>query len=222
MRARRRLKPLFKHACRLLLCGLVLAGYLTAVVGLPLPIRPIKDSRRPFPCQSHSCGCLNAEQCWQHCCCYSHEEKVAWASAHDVPPPAPEVELGWRTPRQGEPEAPVTDGSNSLCARPCCQTSGAGCAHESRDRDASSANEPAAEASCAGCSTPPADSGCIVGIQALQCRGLETLWVSSGAVLPPPAAVNWSFEWLTAGWLESAVYRACSRAFSPPDPPPRA
>ncbi|HJT78443.1 MAG TPA: hypothetical protein VJ739_14665, partial [Gemmataceae bacterium] len=34
------------------------------------------------------CGCQSAEQCWRHCCCYTPEEKLAWAHAHGIEPPA--------------------------------------------------------------------------------------------------------------------------------------
>jgi len=101
---------------RCLVVGLALAGYLTATVGFPLPA-VVKDVSRPFPCQNHSCGCLNADQCWRSCCCYSAAEKLAWAQTHQVEPPA-EVEKGWRAPRlRDQHKPPATEGC-------CCCSKG--------------------------------------------------------------------------------------------------
>src|SRR5262249_28300736 len=42
-----------------------------------------------FPCQGRPCGCASAADCWQgDCCCFTLAEKVAWADAHGVEPPA--------------------------------------------------------------------------------------------------------------------------------------
>ncbi len=69
--------------------GVTLLAYLAASIGVPLPTGVAKDLSRPFPCQHHSCGCLNAEQCWQRCCCFTRDQRLAWAHEHDVIPPAP-------------------------------------------------------------------------------------------------------------------------------------
>lgn len=58
----------------------------------PLPVGRItpseKDGAEPFPCQNRPCGCNSALQCWKQCCCFSHTQKLAWARAHGVTPPA--------------------------------------------------------------------------------------------------------------------------------------
>jgi len=33
------------------------------------------------------CGCRSAEQCWRGCCCFTNQQKVAWAKAEGVAPP---------------------------------------------------------------------------------------------------------------------------------------
>lgn len=105
-----RLVPLLR---RCLLTAATLAGYLCATVGFPLPQRIIKDSSQPFPCQDHACGCQTAEQCLAQCCCYSAEEKQAWAEAHK----AGQTRGGWNTPRQRDRDA--------CCAKKndCCHQS---------------------------------------------------------------------------------------------------
>jgi len=56
----------------------------------------VTNSRKPtgsnvaerFPCEGSSCGCGSADQCWEDCCCNSDLEKLAWATASGVEPPA--------------------------------------------------------------------------------------------------------------------------------------
>lgn len=75
------------------LCGGVLLLYLIASLGL-LP-SPDLLSRwfgyaisEPFPCQSHSCGCATAQQCWTSCCCYTPHQRLAWAVRNGITPPS--------------------------------------------------------------------------------------------------------------------------------------
>src|SRR5437016_1785557 len=87
---------------RRITAGLALAAYLVATIGFPIPAPAGKDRSAPFPCQDHACGCRSAEQCWQHCCCFSHAEKLAWAQTNGVEPPSyaeQPVEEGWHTVR---------------------------------------------------------------------------------------------------------------------------
>ncbi|MEM7392725.1 MAG: hypothetical protein AAF492_10290 [Verrucomicrobiota bacterium] len=39
-----------------------------------------------FPCEGISCGCMDAETCWDNCCCAGDEED----STDPLPPPEPE------------------------------------------------------------------------------------------------------------------------------------
>lgn len=70
---------------------LTLAGHLLAVLGFPLPVSAsnrLKDTSQPYPCQDRPCGCASADECWQgDCCCFTLEEKLAWADANGVEPP---------------------------------------------------------------------------------------------------------------------------------------
>src|SRR5579872_5866002 len=111
----------FWRTCRYRAGGaLSLVAYLLATLGLPLPARARKETAGvPFPCQDHPCGCRTAEQCWKNCCCFTPAERLAWAKAHHVTPPAyaeqPAAPGGWRTTprrRQGK-----TSATTSCCAR---------------------------------------------------------------------------------------------------------
>jgi hypothetical protein len=94
---------------RCLLVGLVLLGHLAGALGVPVPVRAVKESAVPFPCQNHPCGCMTAQQCWDHCCCFTHEQKLAWAQEHQVQPPQTTL-AGWNQPRQ-------RDQANCCCGK---------------------------------------------------------------------------------------------------------
>jgi hypothetical protein len=78
-----------------LICDFLLkfAGLLTAValaiatIGIPLHIPFAKEVGELFPCMSCGCGCVNAEVCWRDCCCFSTDQKLAWAREHNVQVP---------------------------------------------------------------------------------------------------------------------------------------
>ena len=59
-----------------------------ATLGIPLPQQVMKVITEPFPCMHCGCGCTDAATCWKECCCFSTEEKLAWAKEHGVQPPA--------------------------------------------------------------------------------------------------------------------------------------
>ncbi len=84
-------------------CAVVtLIAYMLAALGAPLPAAARKADDLPFPCQNHPCGCRTAEQCWAGCCCFTPEERWAWAHTHHVEPPAyaeRPTAHSWRTAR---------------------------------------------------------------------------------------------------------------------------
>jgi hypothetical protein len=67
-----------------LVAVLALLGQAASTFGMPLPAIRHKDTSRPFPCMSHSCGCMNIDEFWHSCCCYTNAEKLAWAEANGV------------------------------------------------------------------------------------------------------------------------------------------
>lgn len=96
--------------CRVLL-AVLLVGQFVASLGLPVPTFARTDGRL-FPCRNRPCGCGGYDECWAgDCCCFTLREKVAWAEAHGVTPPAHALEAA----RQQEPP--------SCCAshEGCCQ-----------------------------------------------------------------------------------------------------
>jgi hypothetical protein len=95
---RRRLDILFHNFRSRPAAWLALVGQLAALFGLPLPARSAKDLTSPFPCQHRQCGCLHAADCWNHCCCFSARERVAWAREHDAEVPESLVKQAQQSP----------------------------------------------------------------------------------------------------------------------------
>ncbi len=77
------IRPTRQHFTTMLL----LAGVFVALVPVPIVIlRQVngKDRSQPFPCQDRPCGCRTAEQCRKKCCCFTLQQKMAWAERHGV------------------------------------------------------------------------------------------------------------------------------------------
>jgi hypothetical protein len=215
--------------CRAAVVLLSLAGYLTAVVGFPSPGGARKVSQQPFPCQHHACGCVDAEQCWRGCCCFTPAQKLAWAEAHHVTPPA-DAE---REPAESQLAAEGDEHSHK--PQIACEAHSNDCDHATSDHECGSA----AAAGCAAghsaehcCSTTgrvvaSEGSESAVGVRFVsgdawrKCRGLATLWVSSGAAALPPAAATWQFSWDVVEWLATPASNLCGGCRLPPIPPPR-
>jgi hypothetical protein len=200
-----------------LFAAVALCAYSAAAFGLPLPAAATpREAGEPFPCMGHACGCRTAEQCWTNCCCFTPEERWAWARAHDVQPPAyaerpAPSEEGWNTPRlrdraEGEPaQATRRSCCRDRAAKACC--GGGACA-------GADTTQPANEA-------PPSGVRWVPGVSALRCQGLTTLWVTTGTTLPPPPAVGWAPCETPEGSLHAPDAVACVLARTPPIPPPR-
>jgi hypothetical protein len=190
-----------------LVAGLTLAAYLAAAVGFPLPARARIKAGQPFPCQNNPCGCQSAEQCWRSCCCYTVEERWAWARANHVEPPAYAAKPsgdGWRTVRLRDHACCAAHHSGCAC---CAGGKGAPtCCHKKP--------KAAPDLSRTGVRM-------VLGLTSQKCQGSANLWVSTGAVLPvaPPLACQ---PFLTPqGWLASANVHRVDALAPPPDPPPR-
>ena len=81
---------------------------------LPLPVVIEKDISTPFPCQAKGCGCRNADQCWENCCCHTDREKLAWAAKHGVEPPS------WFMERMQDSDLDNCDSKSKSATGGCC------------------------------------------------------------------------------------------------------
>ena len=62
----------------------VIALLLCGQIGVPVIHRVGKDSSVPFPCQDRGCSCQGAASCGANCCCFSKQERIAWAEQHGL------------------------------------------------------------------------------------------------------------------------------------------
>jgi len=217
-RSQRRLT--WRYFGRRVVSGALLIAYVAVAIGIPVPAYAVKDPGHFFPCQFHTCGCRTAEQCWRHCCCFSPEERFAWARAHQVEPPVyaeRPTNFGWHTVRQRDlarahSEGACACGKNhvdrqvpaSKPARTCCSTHGK------------------SGPSCCTKTNSPAPRGArLLVIGMMHCQGLASLMISGGLVLPPPQPTTWAPAWCPDGVLTYPEVSAAALVLAPLDPPPR-
>jgi hypothetical protein len=165
---------------------LTLCSHMMVTFGFPLPApsRTKPTDGVAYPCQSRPCGCLTSEQCWAgDCCCFTLEEKVAWAEANGVTPPdhvRPLVESRRTRPAPAKkksccseaPPAPIPSTccqSREPAVPACCGTAPACEAKPDEDRP----NCAAKPNGCEKKSPPAAGSGVrwVAGVFAQKCRG---------------------------------------------------
>lgn len=98
-----------------------LACQLFASVGMPMPsFKPSQAATgsQRYPCENRGCGCVSAEECWKgDCCCFSIEEKLAWAEANGIEPPRHVRALV--ESRKQRPSAARAENRCCECAKSC-------------------------------------------------------------------------------------------------------
>jgi len=111
-RIRRYLRPRSAVAALTLLC------HFLGSFGLPVLVaKPNHTSDMAFPCQGYACACASAEECWKgDCCCFTLEEKLAWAETNGVEPPSHVRPLIETRKSQGSSTA-----SRSCCSHEGCE-----------------------------------------------------------------------------------------------------
>ena len=218
----------WRPLARRLTAGLALTSYLVAVIGFPLPAAAAKDHSRRYPCENHACGCQTAEECWRHCCCFSPEERFAWAREHHVQPPPyaePPRAGSWRTVRlrdraegQAGPKACASCcGGKGPAKDPPAPARKSCCTGKKDDHSCCQADSSAKESRRSHKRALPGRPG----LNPLHCQGLGSLWAGGGTVPPPPSVFVWRPCLEPAGWLSlpNAVPPVLSP--TPPEPPPR-
>ncbi len=174
-----------------------------------------KDTSAPFPCQTRACGCRSAKQCWKKCCCFTDTQKVAWAKANRVTLPAFVVDAAKR-------ETAIAPGDRHP-AKECCLE------HVRREGEAPA--EPLVSADVHSGSrlrrsvalpTQRPRVRIVVGIEALQCSGIEQSIAGALISLQPPQPMtvvhsNLGMEEVLP--LRDSPLAPCEQ--KPPTPPPR-
>jgi hypothetical protein len=200
-------------------------AYVMAMVGAPWPTPTASRDTTPFPCQGHRCGCLSAEQCWGHCCCFTPEQQLAWAAANQVEPPA---ELAAAVSGDAVSGDAVSDDAVSDDAVSDRDEDEHLAADEHQHLDD---HPPAAHSCChkhadvcALSAAPALKQGKKAegqGFQTFKCRGISTLWVTTGAVAPTVAPVAWTIDWSIVGTVPALRCSLSAVTFLPAVPPPR-
>lgn len=193
---------------------LVLVAYCVTSVGIPISSRSIKKGDVPFPCQNHACGCQSALECWTHCCCFSVEERWAWARENGVEPPEYAVK-----PTPHNSPAPDSDAhrevaASSACSegyskKSCCVTNETCCQHDIEDRAIASSHEH---------NTKPAG---VLGLSPDGCKGKSGM--TAGTVLGISQLPSCQFQGLdpAVDQILALGPRAFLQFERPPIPPPR-
>jgi hypothetical protein len=208
MRPSRRItfwRPLRRRLC----AAVTLLAYVLTTLGIPLPAAGSGASNASSCCQQ-ACGCPTEKQERHECCCY-----------HPAPPPEPRKTGAAK--KHSCCETPPTPHSEPGCDSPCCKE------HDKEneppqddpDEEEPDTQQQEQESSPAPEPTPAKGSRWVLGVAAMKCQGLSTIWVASGAALPPAAPLAWSPGLDRVGWLSSSSVDAFVLSTVPPAPPPR-
>jgi hypothetical protein len=219
MRFRRGGRPRKLRPRRALVAALLIANQFLLASGLPLPVAaagPKKDISKPFPCMNRPCGCLNADQCWHSCCCFTMREKLAWAKAHGVEPPTFVCEAAAEEEREEAAHAAhrlVRAGEKHCCCCCCCAKKSPSSSENADRRSATNPKKDSSEPAS------PTDGKSIVLIMALGCQG-QTLLSILAQSLPAYVPGTPRYDFLPCAVVCTVRRSFESVRFSPPVPPP--
>lgn len=203
-----------RFRARTLISALVLVSFCASFVPLPVVSRaPIqKDQSAPFPCQHRPCGCQSAEACWKGCCCFTNREKLAWAEANGVTPPAYVIAAA-------EKEATT----------PVCTTGGCCSKATSTDVVEVTSAKPNADSCCSSAAhfqddeviaEDETETQFVIGVFLQKCQGQGLFWNSLPWAILPVLEIDLAHA--DPGlWLLPVSHKAPARAVEPPEPPPR-
>lgn len=210
------MRPRFRR----LVAGFSLANYLLLLIGIPLPTPVSKDSSRPYPCQHHRCGCASADQCWRHCCCFTREQKLAWARENGVSPPE---EFLADHHDEDHHDAEEHDNHEHLAVavetHSCCETKT--CVTNTGTHGCCSHDAAAAHTVKRDSSESDDHDNSVIGMRALGCKGIPAVWLALTAVVPlMPSSVTLA-DATPGEWLCVADAIPFGTALVPEPPPPR-
>jgi hypothetical protein len=201
-----------------------IVAYLFATIGMPITVTINKSkSGKPFPCQDHACGCVDADECWRSCCCFTPAQKIAWAKAHGVTPPDCIVQAA-----KAMAEECACDGHNShapaheqtASKTTCCCDSAKSCCAMKPSCCAGKSTCCAGKAVSAKSKTTQV-TGWVIAEQYRTCKGLPMMWVGVGAVLPPPAICEIPYHQPLLGHVVPPTLPAAQWALDIESPPPQ-
>ncbi|TWT94701.1 hypothetical protein Pla52n_55260 [Stieleria varia] len=185
---------------------MLVAVYAFALVGAPVTrvdVAAKTGLKERFPCENCACGCPSAAFCWDQCCCHSDTEKLKWAEANGVVPPA----FLLARVAQSNAVAPATGSCCHCKKQSTCES----------EPDPESCGSEKARAGADEIATV-SETKMVLMWKSAQCRGIQSIWKSLMAVaLVAPSALSGDSPCLPEplGLLDE---RADSVSHSP-DPP---
>jgi hypothetical protein len=180
-----------------------IAILLVAAVGVPLPVSTTKDRSVPFPCMDRACGCRSAAECKEKCCCFTREQKLAWAETRGVDP------------------STIVDQTSASPARSCC-SSGRKPSPAPTCPHCGQAQSKAPASPAHATSKPEAPQRMLVVLPVeRQCQGLDDLWLILAAASLPPATVEIPSADTSATPFSMPLFSRPANVWpAPPSPPP--
>jgi hypothetical protein len=198
---------------RAVLAALAALGQLLGATAFPFPVTAsARDAGQPFPCSGHACGCATAEECWQgDCCCFTLEQKVVWAEANGIEPPAhvPQVLAQRKARAAKQPTCCCADGSGHC--HEANASKGPGCPHcvaEQTHSDLKSSGQTTVR--------------WISGFMAQRCHGKDWSAVANSDPSTRPDIENgFQLKSPFSGTIMLLPPHSQSLSHEPPSPPPR-
>lgn len=191
---------------RALISALLIANIIFLSFGVRFRGVVVQDLSIPFPCQGGSCGCRDADTCWNNCCCNTPAQRLAWAAANGVTPPENVVARLMR-------EAAIVNASTPSCC--AAKKTASCCAAKAKPADccASRETKPA-----------PAKSAPYKGpfFTVASCGGLPELFAIFSSTVVEPVAPIWSPRLDFCGYLARSETTLVSLVWTPASPPPDA
>jgi hypothetical protein len=191
------------HRCT---SAILLLAYVVTAAGVPISFgRRSAQSGEVYPCMAGGCGCKSADQCWRSCCCHSLAERLAWARARGIDPPAFALAqaraMGLHLASIGKPSS-ADNRTQSCCTR-----------HKQSSR---------ACASAARCEKDSAGGAShLIAWRALACRGQSLHWLAAVPSLvlvrPELSQVIPHIDWLGPTGSEVASGRSNCPVVPPPE-----
>ena len=217
---------------------------------LPVPqlSSPEKDRSEPYPCMDRPCGCASAEQCWKKCCCFTNQQKIAWAERAGVKVPEYVVvaagrEKAQKTAATVAPKcehcvaasADSADALTATTAKSYHNTVAPEICGVASEANVVCVDDESSSTCCDAEQTTPvkeattkrrqaihkSGASYFCGIAALECKGLTSLFqILSLTMLPEKSCPEIVGEDMSSN-VPAFDVLVCSCEWPPPEPPPR-
>jgi hypothetical protein len=202
---------------RRLCAAVTLFAYLITIFGYPLPTL-LRAGGGGSSCQDRGCGCPPEAQRRHQCCCSKPDRRSA------DKPASPKQTRPTNAPRGHSCcETPPAPDAEPGCESPCCKKQTPQTTPPTSPNPKDSDSDDPEQTDDDPAEEPDQDHGTrwAVGVSAMKCQGLSTLWVTSGAAMPCSIVIAWSPDLRPTSWLGVSDLSSHVLSQHPPVPPPR-